>query len=955
MQPSKLRSVRGAPLSFLGPEHMPVTWDQSTPTPATPPSGEGTERTPTFEPADFGEFGEEDSDRTSVASGAFELRPRFTGRAGAIAQLQQLTNKAFAERDLAFMLVVGEPGMGKSRIISELVARVRTMHPTAMVLSGIADENAPAYGPVARALTTRFGITPGEDGAESRDKIQAGVAEVVPAQRVPEVAHLIAHLLRVPFDDSPVVTPLLDSPQRLEARLFMALKRFLAAESERHPVVLVIENVELCGTDTANFLQYLAVGLREHRVVVIGTGTSALYDRHPAFGNGEVAPIKIQLEALSPSEAEGLMRELCRPLGPSASPSLPPALLAHVRTLGGSPRAIHELVRLLLESDVIVREGTKWRIDDALLAAMKPTQTYEELVAARLRVMDATERRVLEMAAVVGETSWLDAILALERHSAPGSRSADPDGPTLAQIAASGDHSRIAVVASLSKLVEHEWLTDVAQSSISGERELRFASPNLWSVVYKAIEEPRRRGHHAAVARWLELHPEGRGPAAQEEVARHLALAGEARDAAGRYRRAAEAARSQFANERAIRLFDRALACIGTAETGDLAARLHLWHDLGSVYELIGDFEAALGAFERMLRLSWVAASKTKAAVAFNKMGRVWRRKGDLKLALEYLERGLELFRAAGDQRGIAGSLDDIGKAMLMLGRYDEAHAKITEALARRGKHGDKRAIATSLSRLGDVQQERGQYESAHACHQDAYELRKQAGDRWGVVVSQNNLAALAFELGNLPDARAGWLAALPDAEAIGALPLCALLLSNLGELALVEGKLDEARSRLENALEIIEDIEDRGLESECCRHLAHLEKLQGQPEAARELAERALQVAKKAGLREKEAQAYLALGDVLAMNLVSFDDAADESSGIAPAAVAFDKAIKVLRSIGNQAALGKALFAFGRFKAEVGEVADGKVMLRDALAVFAQLGLARPAREIELLLATLS
>ncbi len=949
MDPSNFSRARGASIPFLGTEVMPLTWDQSTPMPnaTATPNAEGTERTPTFEPADFGEG---DGERTAITTAAFELRPRFTGRAGAIARLQELTDKAFADHALAFVLVTGEPGMGKSRMISELVARIRTTHPTTVVLTGIADENAPAYGPVARALTVRFGLVAGEDGGESRDKIQAGVAEVVQAARVPEVAHLIAHLLRVPFDDSPVVTPLLESPQRLEARLFMALKRFLSAESERRPIVLVIENLELCGTDTINFLHYLAAGLREHPVVVIGTATTALYERHPSFGDGEVAPIKIALEALTPTEAEELLRELCRPLGRR---ELPESLMAHVRTLGGSPRAIHELVRLLLESDVIVREGLQWRIDPTHLAAMKPPQTYDELVAARLRVMDATERRVLEMAAVVGETSWLDAILALERHASM--QSSDPDGPTLSQIAASGDHSRIAVVAALGKLVEREWLTDVAQSSIAGERELRFASPNLWTVVYKVIEEPKRRAHHAAVARWLELHPEGRGPVAQEEVARHLSLAGEARDAASRYRRAAESARSQFANERAIRLFDRALACIGSSETGDLAARLHLWHDLGSVYELIGDFEAALGAFERMLRLSWVAASKTKAAVAFNKMGRVWRRKGDLKLALEYLERGLELFRAAGDQRGIAGSLDDIGKAMLMLGRYDEAHAKITEALARRGKYGDKRAIATSLSRLGDVQQERGQYESAQACHKDAFDLRKEAGDRWGVVVSQNNLSALAFELGDLADARTGWLAALPDAEAIGALPLCALILTNLGELALVEGKLEEARSRLENALEIIEDIEDRGLESECCRHLAHLEKLQGQTSTAKELAERALQVAKKAGLREKEAQAYLTLGDVLATSLFSFGEPEEEPEAIAPAAVAFGMALEVLRSIGNEAALGKALFAFGRFKAEVGDVADGKDMLRDALMVFSKLGLARPAGEIEKLLATLS
>jgi tetratricopeptide (TPR) repeat protein len=560
--------------------------------------------------------------------------------------------------------------------------------------------------------------------------------------------------------------------------------------------------------------------------------------------------------------------------------------------------------------------------------------------------MEATERRVLEMAAVVGETSWLDAIIALERSNQPVT---DPDGPTLAQIAASGDHSRVAVVAAIGKLVEREWIVEVPQSSVSGERELRFAYPNLWSIVYKSIDEARRRSYHAVVARWLELHPEGRTPAVQEEVGRHLALAGHPRDAATRYRRAAEAARAQFANDRAIRLFDRALACIGDH---DHSTRIYLWHDLGSIYELIGDFEAALGAFERMLRLSWVAASKTKAAVAFNKMGRVWRRKGDLKLALEYLERGLELFRGASDARGIAGSLDDIGKTLQMLGRYDEAHAKITEALSRRGKRGDKRAIATSLSRLGDVQQDRGQYESAYNCHKDALELRKAAGDRWGCVVSQNNLAALAFELGDIAEARTTWLAALPEAEAIGALPLEALILTNLGELALVDGKLDEARSRLENAIEIIEDIDDRGLESECCRHLATLEKLQSHTQAAREHAERALEIAKKAGLREKEAQAYMTLGDVLSTSLYDADDAQGATTD---AAVAYGHAIEVLRAIGNDAALGKALFAFGRYKAETGAIAAGKDMLRDAIAVFSKLGLGKPADDVKKLLATLN
>ncbi len=951
----------------------PVTWDRDTPAPvlvvrpaaasvAEPQSlaiGSGLERAPTIESADLRD---ELAERTLVTPGAL-LPPRFIGhtggRASVLAQLEQLARAACQDGQLGFSVIVGEPGIGKRRLIDEVVARVRTGYPSALVMRGIAAENANGYGPVSRALTSRFGLVPGEDPEEARTKIHAAVAAVVPEPQVLEVAHLIAHMLRVPFEDSAIVTPLLESPQQLEARRFMALRRLIGAQAEHEPVVFVIENLELCRGDTINFIQYMAAGLQRSRLLVLCTAAATLADQHPTFGAADIAPIRIELGPLSEREEEELVRELCHPLE-----HLPAELLAHIHALGGSPRVIHELVRLLVETNTITRDRGMWRVDPERLRSQIFPTCHDEVVAARLAVMDAVDRRVLEMAAVVGETFWLDAILALERSTQPSS---DPDGPTLAEIAASGDHSRIALIATIEKLRETEWIVEVTPSSISGERELRFASPKLSSIVYAQIEETRRRGYHAVVARWSELHPDGRGPSAQEQVARHLALAGEARDAAIRYRRAAEAARAQYANETAIRLFDRALDCLSGQESSDIVARLHIWHDLGSVYELIGDFDAALGAFERMLRLSWVVSSKTKAAVAFNKMGRVWRRKGDLKLALDYLERGHELFRDAGDQRGIAGSLDDIGRALHMLGRYEEAHAKITQALARRGKSGDKRAIATSLSRLGNVQYDRGQLDSAWTCHREALGLRMILGDRWGCVVSQNHLAALAFELGDLPEARKQWTVALAEAEAIGALPLCALVLTNLGELAIADGKLDEARRTLDDALEIIDEIADRGLESECCRQLASLEKRNGRVTQAKHHAERALQVAKTAGLREKQAQAYLTLGDVLSMSIYDTGDpgepgdpgdtkdAGAQPDAKPPAAIAFGNAIELLRNIRNESALGKALCTFGRYKVEVGEVTAGRDMICEAIAMLDKLGLGRAADEAKKLLANLN
>lgn len=879
-------------------------------------------------------FGEGEDERTIAIPAVYDLRPRFTGRRPALDRLVERFRATLADRTPSYVAIVAEPGMGKSRLVSELARACREAATDVRVLVGAAEDGGGAYAAVARLFQQRFGVVPGAPLQDSRERVIAGVADVLPPAKVTEVAHLIAHLMRVGFDDSPVVGPLVESPRQLETRTFLAVKRFLAADAEQQPLVLVLEDLELASPETINLVQYLAAGLRGARVMLVLTAQASLFARHPSILEGDVTPERIELGALSPVDADALLRELLLPLG-----TIPPRLLAHGRSLGGSPRAIHELVRLLLESDCIVRgPGATWRLDEERLARTDLPRTYEQLVAARLGVMDPVDRRVLEMAAVIGEVCWMDAVLAVERalHLEGG----EPDGPTLSQIAASGDHSRVSVNASLTKLIEREWLVEVEPPQMQGERELRFAYPILWSLVGNGIEPELRRRYHRLAAQWLELRPEGRGPAAQEEVARHLELAGDTREAAGRYRRAAEAARAGFHNERAIRLYDRALACVGDT---DRAARIHLWHDLGSVYELIGDFEAALGAFERMLRLSWVAASKAKAAVAFNKMGRVWRRKGDLKLSLEYLERGAELFRAAGDARGIAGSLDDIGKALHLLGRCDEAYAKITEALARRGQGGDKRSIAASLSNLGNVQQDRGQYDAAYNCHAEALELRRAAGDRWGAVVSQINLGMLAYELGDHAEARRTWLAALAGAEDIGALPYSAIALTHLGELAVEEGKLEEARSRLEDALEIIEDLEARQLESECCRNLALLELAVGNVSVARELAERALGAATAAGLKEKEGVALLALGQVLSGSLYDADrtvvtTAPDEP----PAEGYFRRGVEVLRGIGNDAQVARGLELYGRFKIENGAAAAGTDLLREALAIYARLGLRR-------------
>jgi tetratricopeptide (TPR) repeat protein len=899
-------------------------------------------------------------EETQINAGPFELRARYTGRSTALGKLIAVVEKARKQSDLGFALLVGEPGMGKTSTVKELARRVAERWPDLRFLAGAADGSGVLYAPFGRLLAARFGITASEIVDDSRDKIISGVGEVMPPARVTETAHLIAHLMRIPFPDSAIIAPLAESPQQLEARTFLALRRFLAADSAAGPLILCFENLELAEPETVNLLHYLVAGLRNSKVVVLGTARDTVYERHPSFGDVDTALERIDLGPLDDTEIEELMRELCRPLD-----RIPPRLLAHARKLGGSPRALFELMRYLVESEVVVRSGsTSWKVDETALVRAVLPDGHEQLVAERVRVMPAVDRDVLEMAAVIGETFWMDGVVGLirvrdlekaSRKARPDERpAADPDGPTLAQIAATGDQTRSSAAAAMIRLIEREWIVEAEATTIPGEREYRFAYPYLWATVYDRMADDKRRAYHRVVAQSLELRPQGRAAMAQEDVARHLELAGDASGAAARYRRAADFARANFFNERAIRLYSQALSCLGEA---DLAARIHLWHDLGSVYELKGDYEAALGGFERMLRLAWVCASRTKAAVAFNKMGRVWRRKGDLKLALEYLERGLELFEQAGDHRGIGGSLDDIGSVLHLLGRYDEAYEKVTQGLARRGRGGERRSIAHSLSNLGNIQKDRGRFDEALTCHREALDIRRAVGDRAGVIASLNNVAVLAFERGDYAEARQGWEQALTEAEEIGALPLQALALCNLGELALGEDRAEEARRRLDEALDIAQEVDDRRLQVEATRNLALLEHAGGDAPRARQLAQRAYQVAASAGLRDNEGRALLTLAQVF---IGSSNLDAERTleriprPGEAPVAdTYFSRGVELLRKIGNESELARGLERYGHYKIDRGDTSGGVELLREALGIFSKLGM-KEQREVEKALAAL-
>jgi tetratricopeptide (TPR) repeat protein len=871
--------------------------------------------------------------------------PRFVGRGAALAELTQIVEGVKARAELAFVALTGAPGVGKTRLARELERVLLVKQPsTRMLFSGCARPGAQPFAAFQQLLRERFTISAADSTGQAQRRIAQLVGELLPASRATEVTHLLAQLVRVPFADSVVVAPLEETPAQLEARTFLALRRLLAADAARAPLVLVFDDVESASAETINLIHYLAAGLAASPVTLLCIGRPTLFEAHPTFGEGDTALRTVELGPLAAAEARELFGELVRSelMRPGADDgaqlpaptTLPEPIAEALERLQGVPRALTELARYLLEVGVLVPSAAGFACDRERLVATVLPDDFESLLAERLRALPAGERDLLEKAAACGEAFWLDAVVMLVRAAAvdPLYGPGNPDGPTLGEVAAAGDRTRAEVEAAL-EAMERRGLT-IAQphSSIPGEREYRFAYPPWRDVVYEGIASDARSRYHRLIAQWLELRPAGRGEEEQEEIARHLERAGDGDAAALRYRRAADAARARYYNNKALRLYDAALSCLGPH---DLASRIHLWHDLGSVFHLKGEFDAALQAFERMLRLAWVVASRTKAAVAFNKMGRIYRHKGELQLALDYLERGRELFQQADDIRGIASSLDDIGQILWLLARYDEALDRSAAALEIKRRLGDKRAIAVSLVNIGNIERHRGLFKEAEACYREALDLRTALGEQLGIAQCRNQLGALAFQRGDFPKARQTWEKALAQAENMGALPLQGLLYSHLGDVARVEGHHAEARTHFEAAEALARELDDRVLLARAARSLGLIDLAGGDAGTALERCQLALEVANAAGIRVDIGRSLLALGEVHAATL--FDES---GGGRERAEEYFRRGVELFREIGNEADLALGLESFGKYRVERGDLDSGKQLLREAEGIFTRLGM---------------
>lgn len=852
----------------------------------------------------------------------YGIETTLVGREPELAALNQEYQAVLDSGEPRIVSVTASTGLGKSRLFDELQRRLNESFSSAHVLHGASrDDSGGPYSMFGRMFRDRFYIGEKEHPEMARRKLLDAVRSIVDGADAERLAHLMGELLDLSFDESPYVPEVRDSEgaHALDRRAYAALADVLRADASNDPLVLILEDLQYASNRSLDLVDYLTRHLDGCSVLVILAWNPAEVVTDRVLWDIDF-DCEIELAPLSDAEVESFVRDTLH-----KADGVPTGLVDKITEAAhGNPLSVEEMLRILISQGIIDTRGAQWKIATDRLDDLELPSTVEGTVQARLATLTEDERVVLGMAACLGTVFWPEAVRSMNHLRAE---------------VATGDSrywSSDDVDQRCDELLESLERKDMIRrsetSTIPGLEEMYFKHRIERAKIYDALPGQDKERYHRLLAQWMQRHLDPGDPETMETIATHYDRGRCLQHAANRYLDAAAAARTHYANERAIRLYVKGLSYLTDA---DLETKLTGFAELGSVYALIGEYDQALAYYREMLRYSWLLNDRCKGGAAHNRIGRAYRSLGEYDTAIEHLEKALELFRAKEDEPGIASTMDDIGKIHWIRGNFEEAEAFYSAALHLRRDLGDERSIALSLHHVGSLKLQRGEVQAAMQDFREALDLRREIGDKQGVVDSYNNLGILCLDRGETEQAVGLLEEAMELAREIGYRGSLCFVLNNLGETYLMKGDTGRAEELLVEAREVAEDSGERRALFDILRNLGKVALRHSDRENALGRINEALRIANQLDSQVLLAVGMESLAEVHA-HYVFNSDFRDESVRLAEEC--YSDAIALLREVGNEGQLGKALSSYGRFLIERGEAESGRENLEKARAIFERL-----------------
>jgi DNA-binding NtrC family response regulator/tetratricopeptide (TPR) repeat protein len=529
--------------------------------------------------------------------------------------------------------VVGEAGVGKSRLFWEFIESHRNRDSLILVSSAASYGKATPYLPVIDLLKAYFQIEPRDDASKIRERVTEKVLSLESA--LARTVSAVLALLDVPVDDAQWEA--LDPAQK-QRRTLEAVKLVLLEESRRHPVTAVFEDLHWIDSKTQAVLDTLVESVPSHRVLLL---VSYRPEYQHAWSN-KGCYAQVRLDSLSPENAHALLDNL---LGREVTTAAVKDVL--IDRTGGNPFFLEESVRAAVETGVLVGDRGDYRLTRSAGEIRVPA-TVQAVLAARIDRLSPEDKALLQTAAVIGK-----------------------DVP-FALLKVVADLAEEALDAGLIRLQGSEFLYE---TKVIPEREFAFKHALTHEVTYAGLLGDRRRALHARIMEAIEQVYTDRLAEHVDRLAHH-ALRGEVWHKAVAYgRQAGDKAAARLAHREAVASFEQALEALGhlPESRGTIEQRIDLLLELRNSLFALAEFQRV---FDHLCegkilaeqigdqrRLGWISAFMTH---------HFWR-SSDLDSAIQSGHRALTAATVCGDFALRVVATCQLGQAYLSLGDFSRA------------------------------------------------------------------------------------------------------------------------------------------------------------------------------------------------------------------------------------------------------------------------------------------
>ena len=839
---------------------------------------------------------------------------QLIGREQETEQLVKFAQPLFKGKMAGITYVLGEAGIGKSRLTYEVRRQLGQQGEVNWLLASSDQILRKPFNPFVYLLQRMFRQSPDIGQAQNQRRFQFRFNQIrqsltqldseIAGSTVSELDRtqsVLAALLGIIIPHS--LWTQLDAQGRYQNTI-TALVNLLQAEALIAPTVLELEDTHWMDDDSRTVVRGLIRRSQELPILIIATSRPDDDGNYPQLLKNkdrerleDMPTLRVEIAALS-EKAVRRMAETT--LG---SPISDDTLITLLRTTNSNPFYLEQVLEYFRENQLLVEDegGTLTLSDESI----KLSTSISSILTARIDRLSDMVRETVKAAAVIGR---------------------EFDVPVLTEVLReeTGMDTREEVLTLLKEQIE---IAERGQIwSAMSELRYIFRHSLLREAVYSMQLTTRLQQLHQQIATAIEKLYEESLEERFVDLAFHYEHAGHKEKTIEFLSKAANYARSNYQNQQALDLYERLIEKFTNHPDKEITVNTHL--NRGKVLEIVGRWEDAEVAYTEAQRLAKASRDIVLLGRTNNHLGRLYTFKGEYDKAMDFLKTAASLFESVDDILGIAKAYSSMGNLYFRTANYNEALKFYTQSLDQGFSRAAIASSAETISHLGLTYMNLGQYAEGISRIEEQIPLHQANQDSMGLASLHTNLGIVYFESGNYAKAKENHYAGLELAKELGNKRLQAIGLGSLGSVFEREGKFEEALDLFTKDLLLCNELGDLQGIAVTEGLIGDIHSVMGNFTVAIQHLDHSLAISRELGYRKGVAKAVNTLGDIYYLQ-GQYDISL----------MYYDQAIDIARATSNKLVLAASLEEKGRVLLASNQLKALKEVETEALKISEELG----------------